>query len=290
MIASLRELARALGGEVYGAQVLAPGPGHSRRDRSLSVKLSATSPNGFIAHSHSGDDWRDCNNYVRERLGLDPNAWRRDSPRPAPTARPPAVPASEDNDRSAKIAAAMAQWAAAVDPPGTPVERYLASRWLDLEDGIAGGVLRWHPGTMAMLALFRDIQTDEPRAVSRTFLDANARKIERRFLGPVGGCAVKLDADDTVLGGLHIGEGIESCLAARQLKMMPCWALGSKGAIGSFPVLAGVEALTILAEPDAAKETEACAACWHAAGREVFFMNAVDGKDANDVLMRRGAP
>ena len=44
-----------------------------------------------------------------------------------------------------------------------------------------------------------------------------ARKIERKFLGPVAGAAIKLDADEDVLGGLHIGEGIETCLAARML-------------------------------------------------------------------------
>ena len=40
----LRGIARALGGEVAGAQVLAPGPGHGPRDRSLSVRLCASAP------------------------------------------------------------------------------------------------------------------------------------------------------------------------------------------------------------------------------------------------------
>jgi hypothetical protein len=194
--------------------------------------------------------------------------------------------ADDDGDR---IAAALGIWNAASDPRGTPVESYLASRWLELGDDVAGETIRWHGGVGAMIALFRDIVTDEPRAVSRTFLDKDARKIERKFLGPVGGAAVKLDRDDAVIGGLHVAEGVESALAARQLKMRPCWALGSKGAIGAFPVLAGIETLTILAEPDAAKETETCAARWFEAGREVFLLDAIDGKDANDVLMRRRA-
>ena len=56
--------------------------------------------------------------------------------------------------------------------------------------------------------------------------------------------AIKLDADENVEQGLHIGEGIETCLAGRQLDFKPCWALGSAGAIRGFPVLSGIEALT----------------------------------------------
>lgn len=37
----LRTLAHALGGEVWGRQIFAPGPGHSRRDRSLSISAIA---------------------------------------------------------------------------------------------------------------------------------------------------------------------------------------------------------------------------------------------------------
>ena len=39
MNATLQSWARALGGEVSGDQVLCPGPGHSPKDRSLSVKI-----------------------------------------------------------------------------------------------------------------------------------------------------------------------------------------------------------------------------------------------------------
>jgi hypothetical protein len=96
-----------------------------------------------------------------------------------------------------------------------------------------------------MLALFRDIRTDEPRAISRTFLDPEGRKLERKFLGPVGGAAIKLDADEDVLGGLHIGEGVETTMTARQVEYRrPAWALGSRGAIAAFPVLSGIECLT----------------------------------------------
>lgn len=190
-----------------------------------------------------------------------------------------------------RTAAALVLWNAATDPRGTPTERYLNTRGLDLDVG--GEVLRWHGGIGAMLALFRDIRTDEPRAVSRTFLDANARKIERRFFGPVGGCAIKLDPDDVVLGSLHIGEGVETCMAARQLGFRPSWALGSSGAVATFPVLSGVETLLLLREHDDAnaRAATACGTLWFHAGRKVFDVRPDVGKDINDeVMMMRGAP
>jgi hypothetical protein len=77
---SLRSLARALGGEVSGDQVRAPGPGHSPKDRSLSVKLDDDAPDGFIVHSFAEDDPIACKDYVREKIGapaFQPNGGRR---------------------------------------------------------------------------------------------------------------------------------------------------------------------------------------------------------------------
>src|SRR6266568_2349611 len=68
----LRSLARALGGEVSGNQVLAPGPNHSSKDRSLSVKLDADAPDGFVVHSFAHDDPIQCRDHVREKAGLAP--------------------------------------------------------------------------------------------------------------------------------------------------------------------------------------------------------------------------
>jgi RecA-family ATPase len=66
----LRQLAAALGGEASGGQVLAPGPGHSRDDRSLAVKIDASAPDGFLVHSFANDDPMACKAYVRDKLGL----------------------------------------------------------------------------------------------------------------------------------------------------------------------------------------------------------------------------
>jgi RecA-family ATPase/5S rRNA maturation endonuclease (ribonuclease M5) len=66
----LQSLAFALGGEVSNNQVLCPGPGHSAKDRSLSVKLDADAPDGFIVNSFASDDAIECKDYVRAKLSL----------------------------------------------------------------------------------------------------------------------------------------------------------------------------------------------------------------------------
>jgi hypothetical protein len=71
-VPNLQSLARALGGEVNGNQVLAPGPGHSPKDRSLSVKLDAAAPDGFVVNSFAGDDPIACKDYVRSKAGIAP--------------------------------------------------------------------------------------------------------------------------------------------------------------------------------------------------------------------------
>src|SRR5579862_3420628 len=70
---TVQELQRALGGDITrgnnGPQVLSPGPGHSEEDRSLAIS-PADNADGFIVHSHAGDDPIACKDYVRQKLGL----------------------------------------------------------------------------------------------------------------------------------------------------------------------------------------------------------------------------
>ena len=68
------QLAKALGGESRNGQILAPGPGHSATDRSLSIRIDANAPHGFVVHSFAGDDPIKCRDYIYERAGL--SAWK----------------------------------------------------------------------------------------------------------------------------------------------------------------------------------------------------------------------
>jgi putative DNA primase/helicase len=77
---SLRDIARALGGEVSGDKVMAPSPGHSAKDRGMSIKLDVSAPDGFLVHSFNGVDDIQCKDYVRDKLDLQkwkPNGKRK---------------------------------------------------------------------------------------------------------------------------------------------------------------------------------------------------------------------
>jgi hypothetical protein len=81
---SIDEIAAALGGDVSAGEVLAPGPGHSPADRSMSMKPDPNAPEGFLVHSFAGDDPIACRDYVRAKLGLP--AWKPNGTGPAKNA------------------------------------------------------------------------------------------------------------------------------------------------------------------------------------------------------------
>src|SRR5262245_15328431 len=70
----IRHAAQLLGGEVAGRQVLCPGVGHSRADRSLAVRFEPWAPEGFVVHSFAGDDVLAARDHIRDKLGLP--AWK----------------------------------------------------------------------------------------------------------------------------------------------------------------------------------------------------------------------
>jgi len=217
-----------------------------------------------------------------------------------------------DNER-ARIKAAGEIWRASKPLRGTIAATYLESRGIDLDhDLLEGDALRFHPSCPfgstlrlpALIGLFTGIEDKKPRGVHRTALLPNGSGKAvmpdggpaKRMLGIAAGSAIKLDADDVVLEGLHVGEGIETCLSARKLGFRPTWALGSAGAIGKLPVIIdcdgtpAIEALTLLEEDDKsganAKAIAECGERWATAGCEVLTVKPIDGGDCNDAIGR----
>jgi putative DNA primase/helicase len=267
------------------------------------VRLDDEAPDGFLIHSHAGDDWRECRDYIRSRLGL--STWQPGEDERRHVDRRRADDAAlKSRDNHARIARAREMWDAGRDPRGTLAERYLESRALTLTDDLAGRVLRFHPRcpwrneatgrttyVPALIAAFRTFVSDDVAAVHRIALISHAGgKLGRRMLGVVAGAAVKLApiTDAT----LAIGEGVETCMAAQQLGYGPAWALGSAGAIERLPVLPGIERLILLAENDdsgtSKRATDRCGDRWMRAGRRVTRVWPDQGcGDLNDELIAR---
>jgi len=133
--------------------------------------------------------------------------------------------------------------------------------------------------------------TGEPRGIHRRPITGE----KPMSLGPMAGCVIRLWPDEDVTEGLAIGEGVETTLAAatriehRGTLLHPAWAAGTKGNIANFPVLAGIEALTILVDNDeSGGGQDAAAKCtqrWRDAGREVIRLIPGDvGLDFNDLV------
>jgi hypothetical protein len=201
-----------------------------------------------------------------------------------------------------RIERAQAIWAGGQNPRGTLAEQYLASRALTLQPELSGDVLRFHSfcpwkndkteqteSLPCLIAPFRSIDGDTVTGLHRIRLDRPDLwpKTKRKMLGVVRGSAIKLDAI-TEGSKLAIAEGVETALAARQLRINPVWALGAAGAIARFAPIEGIEELTILGERDAAnrKAADACALLWAQQRQRVFLALPAGGEnDFNDVLM-----
>jgi Toprim domain len=285
-----REIAAILGGDVTGRNSCnVPGPGHSKADRSLSITIDGHQDR-IIVCSHAGDDWKICKDYVRERLGLD--KWRQSVDRRPTTFV--VINSGIDDDKEKKKASALRIWSQSINPMGTIVEYYLREhRGLALGADIAGSAIRFHgslyfdafnrrPG---MVCLLRDIITDEPCGIHRTFLDREAgQKIDRKMLGIAKGAAIKLDPDAAISTTLTIGEGIETVMSGRMSGFAPAWALGSSVAVRAFPALSSLTEITILEEndPTSRRDVRTCAKRYLVAGKPVNVITPNIGNDMND--------
>lgn len=276
-------------------------PGHSPSDASGLLYIGPDAPDGFLVCTRSpADDVLQVKDWIRQQLG-----WPRGKVAVGPIR--PRVERSSDPSEAERSAAALAIWAAARDPRGTPVETYLVRhRGLALPEAAAGEAIRYHPDcpfkgrrrSPAMVCLVRDILTDAPRAIHRTALALDGRKVlvdgnDRRSLGPIRGGAIKLTPDADVAGCLGVGEGVESTLSLHRLPEFgssPVWSLLSAGGIERLPVLSGIEALWLAVDHDAAglAATKACGDRWSAAGVDVYHVTPrVPRTDLNDVYKGR---
>ena len=239
---------------------------------------------GLIAHLN-GQPMRTAFHWAMAWLGED----RREAPRAQPL-----MPALS-REPPATLDLARRIWRESSAAAGSPVEAYLRSRGLSAD----AAPLRFHPACPrgaellpAMISLMTDAVTGRPCGVHRTFLrpdgTGKADGVAKLMLGNAG--VIRLTPDDQVTTGLGVAEGIETSLSVMQgFGWRPVWAATSAGAINRFPVLFGVEALTIFADPDGAgmQAARGCAARWVESGREARICTPPRG-DFNDLIQERG--
>jgi DNA polymerase I-like protein with 3'-5' exonuclease and polymerase domains len=207
------------------------------------------------------------------------------------------APASQHNTDTLKRSVEL--WQATISIHGTLAERYLAeTRKLDLATlSDIDAVLRFHPrcpfdgnNHPCVIALFRDVETDEIAGIHRVALTTDAEKIGRMMLGSwPRPRAVKLRAGNNQL---ITGEGIETVIAGvmrRADKSSTLWAMGSAGAIGKLPLVSGFAGLTVLVDREASNtgldNARACTEQWRRAGRKTSLAIPHQAKaDFNDLI------
>jgi putative DNA primase/helicase len=278
-------LARQLGLKRSGTGYRGPCPVHGGTKSPFALTNGAGGK--LLVHCHAGCDPADILGALRRKQILPQES----------AARPPLKTPQPPRDWSPQ---AQALWDRGLGVAGTPVERYLAARGCAV---IETEALRFlEPGAFGplgcMMALVSDVVTARPISLHFTRLNAEGTAkadVERPKLlltghRKSGGC-IRLSPDDDVTLGLGLAEGIETALAVMAMGWSPVWATVDAGNLKSFPVLDGIEALTIFADHDKAGLDAArdCARRWRDAEREVRIATpsaeGFDFADLNKELM-----
>lgn len=211
-----------------------------------------------------------------------------------PPAKLPPLPKTNTSAEVREVARQI--WSEAV-----PLARTLGAAYLEARACILPpreGDVRFHPRTFCSKA-----SRNLPAIVCRvsTVVGNRGIGVHRIFLDPLGSdkaiaklrlggadepVCIRLFPDDVVTTGLAIAEGVETALAAARLRS-PIWSTIDCNQLAAFPVLPGIDTLTIYADHDDAgiRAAGECADRWTAAGRTVIgIAPARPGADLNDVV------
>jgi hypothetical protein len=216
-------------------------------------------------------------------LGIEPGST--DIPQ-----RPPPAPEPKQDPDSWRY-----PWQAALPIAGTLAGTYLAGRGRRFDD-LTGRVLRFaaqrarkspegefecHP---ALLCALSDARSGEQCGIINIYLRADGSdrlrdKKGKTVTGRAAGAVVMLSTFDEPTTGLVLCEGVETGVALFQDEMRPVWACGAAGTLRKFPVLGGIETLTIGADADkpGIGAAEELARHWRAAGRQVLIITPTAG-------------
>jgi hypothetical protein len=298
----LQKLRARLGGTVYagGTRWLGPGPNHSKRDMSLSVRLDGSRP---VIFSFASDSFVDC----LRHLGLDGASLDKSPDREEYVKRQREREQREREDRRRKQAFCAGVWGETHEGAGSPVETYLReARKLPL--AVIPTSLRFHPASPlaypwsmppgeapatspAMVALVSGPggQGTGLHVTPLTLRGERARRKKLMFGSCIEGAVRLQDIGED--RHLAVGEGIETALAFGHMSNLPAWAALSTAGLRRFRAPAAVRLLTIAADSDdsGAGMAAATALAECATSRaDCRIVAAPDGKDWADVLAEGG--
>jgi hypothetical protein len=247
---SLKAIVRACGGELYagGRRANIPAPGHSARDRSVSLWLH---DGRLLIHSFGAADWREVLADLRARGLIDAEH--------VPDGGGAAAVGAEPDD-CGRLETAQRLWSEARPIGGTLSERHLRLRRILSPDRI--DALRHHPAVPTAIYAARGRRLpallaaiSDPRgaltAVEVTYLEASGRRAERlrvsrKTIGLVRpSSAVRLHAPAP---HLLVGEGVFTTLSACARFGLPGWALLSIRNLKTWHAPTGVRQVLIAAD------------------------------------------
>jgi putative DNA primase/helicase len=257
---------------------------------------------------------------VQTLIGKDAGPTRRHEPTPEEIVARAAREAErrrEEAEEAARNASSVAKILARLQPvAGTAGETYLRDiRKLDTDHWAIRRALEdvetlgWcertyfrqdgHELDGQMLGAIVAILTDpvsgaRTGGITRTYLYGGAKVCRAKSLGGVGRLGIiRLSPDDEVGEGLHLCEGLETALSGMsdpRMNFLPMWAAGSTATMEAFPVLAGVECLTIPVDNDENEASLNAASAvywrWKDAGRDVHIRQPKERGDLNDIVRR----
>ncbi len=198
------------------------------------------------------------------------------------------------------FAAARDIWKSSQPIAGTLGEEYLRLR--HCASPPVDGDLRFHASLWcpevkaelpALVARVTTVIANKAIGIHRIWIRAGESKaVKKMRLGgselPV---CIRLWPDEDISIGLGIAEGVESALAAASM-FTPMWSTIDAGQMAKFPLLPGVESLTIFADYDKAGYPAAKAAWlrYLQAGVNANFLRSPRvGEDVNDMVLRAEA-
>jgi len=292
----LERIVAACGGILLdgGVRALIPGPNHSHKDRSVSLRL--TEEGRILIHCFSPkDDWRDVRRALADLGLLD------DEPRPsaqgaqAPARKIAVQPADEE-----RTARAQRIWDESGPLKHTVAEAYLRRR--AIPPGIlVSEALRFHPRMTSLddrarrPALVAAITNDQGalQGVQVTLLSAHgtakaALATPRRVIGRLLGGAVRIAEAHAELA---IGEGVETMLSASVVFGAPAWAALTADNLSRIAIALPLDRLIIASDnDDAGARAAASLRTRMPAATKVKIESAPSGfNDWNDWARAQGA-